>query len=312
MHFPGADLHLERHAVLAEHGRVQGLVHIRLGVRDIVLEPSGHGAEHVVDNAQTVVAVDDRIYDDADGKDVIDLVEVFVLHIHFAVYAVHAFYAPVDRRVMNDRGNALAYFFLCFLQKTEPLAAQGVKRFFNIGIGDGIEKADRQILKLLLGRADTEPVRNGRIDLKRLECDVAALLRRHKIERAHIVQTVRELDDDNADVLIHRQQHFADILRLKFFFGGKRHLAELGHTVHELGNLVAELCAKLLKRDVRILYRVVQQRRLNGGRVHTEVHKDVRHGDRMNDIRLPGKAQLRAVHLFGERVCFVDLGDLFR
>ncbi len=48
VHFPRANLHLERNAVRAEHGGVQRLVHIGLRGGDVILKPSGHRTEHIV------------------------------------------------------------------------------------------------------------------------------------------------------------------------------------------------------------------------------------------------------------------------
>ena len=51
VHFPRADLHLERNALRADDGRVERLVHVGLRSRDIVLEPAGNGVKEVVDVA---------------------------------------------------------------------------------------------------------------------------------------------------------------------------------------------------------------------------------------------------------------------
>ncbi|MNC45930.1 hypothetical protein D3C76_1201290 [compost metagenome] len=42
VHFPGADLHLQRFAAGSDHSGVQGLVHVGLGHGDIILKPARH------------------------------------------------------------------------------------------------------------------------------------------------------------------------------------------------------------------------------------------------------------------------------
>lgn len=54
------------------------------------------------------------------------------------------------------------------------------------------------------------------------------------------MQPVGQLNDDHADILRHGKEHLADILRLLFLLGGKRHLAELCHTIHKVGDGLAE------------------------------------------------------------------------
>jgi urocanate hydratase len=45
--------------------------------------------------------------------------------------------------------------------------------------------------------------------------DAAPVRRRHRVQRAHVVQPVGELDEDDADVLRHREQHLAETLGLR-------------------------------------------------------------------------------------------------
>ena len=63
---PGADLHLDRLALRPHHRRVQRLVQVELGHRDVVLEPPLHRRPHRVDRAERGVAVLHRV-DDAPG-----------------------------------------------------------------------------------------------------------------------------------------------------------------------------------------------------------------------------------------------------
>ena len=88
MHLPGADLHLERDALRADDRRVHTLVHVRFRRADVVLEAAGQRLIHIVDDAEHVVAVGDRVHDDAKRAQVENAVDVELLRVHFAVDAV--------------------------------------------------------------------------------------------------------------------------------------------------------------------------------------------------------------------------------
>jgi len=47
-------------------------------------------------------------------------------------------------------------------------------------------------------------MRDRSVNLHRLARDPVTLLRRESIERAHVVQTIRELDQDHTDIPRHR------------------------------------------------------------------------------------------------------------
>ena len=62
-----------------------------------------------------------------------------------------------------------------------------------------------------------------------------------RAERAHVVQAVRQLDDDHANVVDHGQQHLADALGLPFLARGEIDLAQFGDAIHAARHFLAEL-----------------------------------------------------------------------
>ena len=80
-----------------------------------------------------------------------------------------------------------------------------------------LEVAKRQVLQLAADFSHPEPVRDGRIDFEGLLRDALLALALRYAERTHVVQAVRQLDDDDADVVDHRQQHLAEALGLAVF-----------------------------------------------------------------------------------------------
>ena len=73
---------------------------------------------------------------------------------------------------------------------------------------------------------------------------------------------------------------------------------ELGDAIDETGDLIAELCRKLLPGDAAVLDHVVQKAGGQRRRIHLEAGDDIHHLDRMLDIRLAGApADLRPGHV---------------
>ena len=78
-----------------------------------------------------------------------------------------------------------------------------------------VQRLEREVLELPLERVDAEAVRERRVDLERLLRLLDLLLLAEVLDRAHVVQPVRELDQDHADVLGHRDDHLAVVLGLR-------------------------------------------------------------------------------------------------
>ena len=95
VHLLAADLHLERHALLADDRRVERLVAVGPRHRHEVLDPAGHRRPRLVDDAERGVAVLHRRGDDAQRDEVVDLGEVDLLPQQLAVDAEEALDAPV-------------------------------------------------------------------------------------------------------------------------------------------------------------------------------------------------------------------------
>src|ERR1039457_2163907 len=95
-------------------------------------------------------------------------------------------------------------------------------------------------------------MRDRRVDLERLGGDAAALGALYSVHRAHVVQPVGELDEDDADVARHRQQHLAERFGLRLLARRKAQLVELGQTVDEVGRRRAEALDQLDRKSTRL------------------------------------------------------------
>ena len=168
------------------------------------------------------------------------------------------------------------------------VAARALQRLLDDAVAARVQRLEAELLELGLDRVDAEAVGDRRVDLQRLARDGAALGRRHRAERAHVVRAVGELDHDDADVAHHRQQHLAEALGLRLGAAAELDLIELGDAVDQLGDVGAEALGDLVLRRRRVFDDVVQDRRDDRRRIQVQVGEDVGDRDRMRDVGLAG------------------------
>ena len=133
--------------------------------------------------------------------------------------------------------------------------------------------------------------------------DALLLVRSKVLERAHVVEAVGKLDDDDANVSDHGEQHLANVLGLMVLTVGELDFVELRDAFDDVGDLFAEAATDLLGRNVRIFNCVVQQARGDRGGVHLQVGENLGDFEGMDDVRLAGGAQLTFVLFLTEGPC---------
>ena len=115
------------------------------------------------------------------------------------------------------------------------------------------------------------------------------------------MEPVGELDEDDPHVVGHRQDHLAVVLRLGVLAALELDAGQLRDALDELGDLVAELVAHLLDRDVGVLDDVVQERGGDRLVVEPQLGADLGGTERVVDELFAGAALLAFVRLRGER-----------
>ena len=153
-------------------------------------------------------------------------------------------------------------------------------------VADRVQVKKGTILQFLFNAPDTQTVGNGGVDFHGFQSDQPLLFRAFKLKGPDIVQPVRQLNDDDPDVLAHGQQHFPDILRLLIFFGSKGQLFNFSDAVHHQGHIVAELFLKDFQGNIGVLHHIVEQGRADAVAVHAKANQDFRHRQRMGNIWL--------------------------
>jgi hypothetical protein len=122
------------------------------------------------------------------------------------------------------------------------------------------------------------------------------------LERAHVVEPVGELDENDAHVVNHREQHLANVLGLLLLARLVAYLRDFGKPVNEVRDLFAERRAYDFRLDERVLYNIVEKAGGYGDFVESHVGEDVRDFERVDEVRLAGGARLALVMEGGEKV----------
>ena len=126
------------------------------------------------------------------------------------------------------------------------------------------------------------------------------------------MQPVGELDENDADVARHRQQHLAEIFRLRLFLRLKLDAGDLGNAVDQPGDVGAEFLGEFFLGGAGVLDDVVQDGGRQRARVQAHGRQDVRDRDRMVDVRLAAAPALAGVRFGAEEIGAVDVGDVAR
>ena len=310
VHVAGADLRLDRQAVRAEEGGVQRLVAVDARDGDVILEAPGHRPVGGVHHAERAVAGVGRVDDDPQAVDVHDLGERRALAQHLPVDAVEVLLAGLD--LGGDAGGLQGTPQLLgdARQELALVAAGALERALEHAVALRVERAEAEVLELELHGVQAEPLGERGVDVERLARDGAAPLGRHRADGAHVVQAVGELDEDDAQVAHHREQHLAERFRLRLLAALELDLVELGDAVDDLRDVRPEARRELVLGDRRVFDDVVQDRRHDGVGVDAQLREDLGGGHRMGDVGLARLASLSAVGLGAELGGEADALDL--
>ena len=295
MHLARADLDLERPALGPDDRRVQRLVHVELRHRDEVLEATRQRLPQRVDHADGAVAVLDRADDHPHRGQVVDLVELAALLGHLRVDRVEVLGAARDLRLDPELVELLGQVGARLVDVALALGALLGDEALDLVVLARVERLEGEVLELPLDRVDTEPVGDRRVDVERLARLVDLLLLRHRRDRAHVVQAIGELDQDDPDVRGHRHHHLAVVLGLRLVARLERQPGQLRDAVDEAGDLLAEGLVDLVQRGAGVLDGVVQQRRAQRLGVEPHARADLGHADRVDDEVLAGLTTLIGV-----------------
>ena len=120
---------------------------------------------------------------------------------------------------------------------------------------------ERQVEQFEVELAQSQPIGDRRVDIERLGRNAPALDRVDRVQCAHVVQAVGQLDQDDPDIAGHRQQHLAKTLGLLLFLALELDAVQLGQAIDQIGHLRAEAFDECLFGGTGVFHHIVQQRR---------------------------------------------------
>ena len=166
--------------------------------------------------------------DDAYGKDVVYFVEAYVLVLHLVPNGIRALYTCLDLILYAH----LVEFLpdgLCELREEGVALCLSVGKFvLDVGILLWVIVAEAEVFELGLYFVKAQTVGQWSVDVKCLAGYLVLLVGRLRGECAHVVQTVADLDKDDADVVAHGEQQFLEVLGLCRCLVTKDSTADLG------------------------------------------------------------------------------------
>ena len=311
VHFPRADLDLGRFSVGRDDRGVQGLVHVHLGTGNVVFESIEDGGVEGMDDPERVVAVGQRVGHDAQRQQVVDLLERPVAALHLRVDAVEmlcpAVHRGVDAGVLQGLDDGLADL----VDQLFPFRTLLVQLAREIPVDVGRQVFQAEVFQFGLDLGHAEPVGEGRVDLPRFEGDPLLLLRFQKGQRPHVVEPVRELDEDDAHILRHGNEHLAEILGLEFLLASEGQPGDLGDAVHQDGHFLAEFRGQLFDGHFfHVFHHVVQEPRRDRHGVQLQADQRKHHLRAVHHEGLAGLADLAGVVQGAEMIGPLDEVEL--
>ena len=248
-----------------------------------------------MNDAERGIAVIDGVGDDSQCQQVIHLIDVDLLPLQLLIDGVHALDARIDARlnIVFLQLGADRSFHLG--QQPFAVLALGLDQLVNLFVADRIDVGERQILELAAHLAHAETMRQRGINLQRLFGDLHLPLGRERLQRPHVMQAVGQLDQHHADVVDHRQHHFADVFRLRLLARGKVDAIDLGDAFDDVRHLLAKFFSDLLGGYRGVFHRVVQQTGGDGGSIQPHFRQDDGNFQGVNQVGLAGLARLAAV-----------------
>ena len=185
--------------------------------------------------------------------------------------------------------------------------AQPVKTGGNRLIGIRFKMLEGEGLHLLHKFIHADPLGERRIDIHRLTGDAATLfLTLDEVERAHIVEPVRQLDEQHPDIAGHGEQEFPQIFGSAFGVGLRLNCRQLGNAINKPRDILAKQLLDLVLGRDGIFDRVVEDRRRDRLIIEPQIRQDTGDFDRMAEIGIARGAFLRAMCVHRKHIGAVD------
>ncbi len=290
VHFLSANLQFKRLAAV-QHGGVQGLIEIRPRHGDVILESAGHRAPDMVHNAQGRVTIPLAIADNADGKKIIDLLEAALLAHNLAVQGIQPLYASFQLRgnaILNQLGtDGGLHFFQEFLVNRRLVADFLLQRQERLRL----QKAEGKVFQLITDNSHSQAMGDRRVDVQGFAGDALLLAGLQVFKRAHIVQAIRKLHQNNANIIDHGQKHFANAFSLAGLGSHDVEPADFGDTFHQARDFDTEAFFNARNRILSVFDGIMQKSGSQRDGIETHIREDMGDFQEMREIRIARTAE---------------------
>ena len=193
VHFLRSYLYFKWYAFPADNGRMKRLVAVGLGHCYIVLETIRDRTEHIVNDTEYVIALDNCLKNNPHGIYIIYLRKILSLDINLLVNTVYAFYSALDyRRWLNVR-YTLSYHTFYLVDKRITFILMDIKKRLYLLEAVRIKIAQSKVFHFFLYVTDTEPVSYRCVEVHRFKRSLELLFGRSARKRSHIMKSVGEL-----------------------------------------------------------------------------------------------------------------------
>ena len=113
---------------------------------------------------------------------------------------------------------------------------------------------------------------------------LSAPARLHRLDGAHVVQAVGQLDEDHPKILRHGHEQLAEVFGLLRLGRGQLQVGQLGDAIDQFGDLFAKQLGDLGIGGFGVFNGVVQQGGDDGGIIKLLFGQDGGDGNRMGEI----------------------------
>jgi len=161
----------------------------------------------------------------------------------------------------------------------------------------GVKHPERQVFQFLAHPLHTHAACQRCVDVHGFASLLNLLVFGHRFDRAHVVQPVGQLDQNDAQVLGHGHKQLAEILGLLGLVAGQLQIGQLGHPIDQHRHLVAKAFFNLAVGRFGVFDRVVQQGCDDRGVIQTLFGQDRGHSHGMRKIGFARFAELPVMHI---------------
>ena len=190
-------------------------------------------------------------HDDPDGDQVVDVVELLAPDDHLLVDGPQVLRPPGDVGLDAHVVEPLAHVDEDPLEILLALGRPGRHHLLDLGVALRVQRGEGEVLELPAHLLHAEAVGQRRVDVEGLLRRAALLPLGHDGQRAHVVQPVGQLDQQDPPVVGHGDEHLADGRGLLRLLGVELEPVELGDAVDHPGHPVAEGLARSPRASAR-------------------------------------------------------------